>query len=261
MASIIKTTQRITSAKAFHSQIDAGTVYVGLGRTAEWTDEQSPPPPTDALDDDTDFWTNLIGVAKVDVSDTSMTVPRVNWTSGDSYQVFDSASIDAYNEPFYVINTRSQVFECTTVGGGTVSEEPELTGTLIEGTEVATTDGYVWTFLFELSTNDTNEILTNDWMPCYPTFEEKLGAHIVMIRRLIPDSVGTDNKIGLVSYRQTAILLDVQAQAGGAFIDAYGAKADLETNLSPGVLIQLDNRKAINRNTDQTETLISLIKF
>ena len=193
MASILKRTQRVTSAKAFHTQIDAGKVYVGLGRTASWADDNVPPLPIDTLDSDEDFWTNLIGVAKVDLTDTTMCIPRVDWTSGFTYQLFDTASETAYEESYYAMNQFGYVYECTGVGGGSVSSEPTGTGPVID-----TGDGYQWTYLYQLTVNDITDIVTNDWIPCYTGFEDKMGANVVMIRRLIPDAPTTGNKIGFL---------------------------------------------------------------
>jgi hypothetical protein len=94
-------------------------------------------------------------------------VPRYNWTSGVTYSRY-GCTICPIGTPFYVLNSKGQVFKCLDNNGNTAStDEPELflSATSLEEPYFITSDGYKWKYLYTISSNQRQKFLNDEWMP------------------------------------------------------------------------------------------------
>lgn len=106
------------------------------------------------------------------VSRSSFVIETYNWTSGQVYNAYDS-NVPS-QEKFYVANSLNEVFLCVQTGknssgvaqGSTVeplsSSAAAFNG---KGKSFATTDGYVWRYLYTMSGSQVNFFKTNEYMP------------------------------------------------------------------------------------------------
>lgn len=243
--------------------------YVILSKNTEWADELLPPVPVDSIKEETDFWSGIIGMKRIQPSEVTLVVPRYNWTNGASdFVLFDNTEVDAFSSKFYCINSLYQVFQVnniTRVNPLTVTEPIFNTGTPI----VNTNDGYEWKFLFDLSVNDINQTVQTEWIPVNigtnQTANQKadgdtkaewtLGAKHVLLRTVINDTGIPLN----VSYRQLALVLDPLDSLGNRLTATYAVPADVQTNT--GIVLYIENRKVITRETGQSEEPKIVVQF
>ena len=169
----------ITNAKAFvhNATMVAGTatdedgrntkhsiiLYVGIGRTEEWTNEPNP-----SLPEDNDQYLryqthrNMFGAKKVRPSDISHVATRHNWTSGTRYSMYRDTDTDMYARSWYVLTEDYNVYVCLYNNKGRKSTvKPTGFSTL----SFATSDGYRWKYLYTISLGDSNKFLTTSYMP------------------------------------------------------------------------------------------------
>ena len=138
----------------------ASNYYIGIGRSQDWNETDTPTTPTNTLNQDRDFRLNLQSVKKVE--DISFVAPRVNWVSGSIYTGYDNNQVGYNVNPHYVITDNNSVYVCLQQGKSSVgSAQPSTTkptGSLT--TPFKTADGYIWKFLYTLSAADANKFLS-----------------------------------------------------------------------------------------------------
>lgn len=141
------------------------TMYVYLARPAAWTDENSPPTPTDNIRTTYfDSWRDMIALKRVTSSDVSYVIPRYNWTSGTIYAAYDdtTAASTLFSSQFYVMTTDYNVYKCLSNNSGAAStSKPTGTGTSI----ITTADGYQWKFMYNISAADALKFVTTSYIP------------------------------------------------------------------------------------------------
>jgi hypothetical protein len=265
MASIIKRQSRIVNAKAFLDRYDGvptvtNNLYVALSGTTPWADETNPPIPSDTMLEETNFWSELIGMHKVSLSDVKIVIPRVDWVSGTQYFVYDQSLADPFTtKPNYILTSGFNVYVCegVAVGGAGSTIEPSHTST----TAVLEADGYSWRYLYSVSAYDKLELLSTKWIPVSTAlgYEDSrlVDARFVIIRAKILD---TDLPTG-VTYRKVGIISDPVLADNVTLASATNyVAADLSASLS-GSFVYLENRTPIIRTTGQYEDIKAIIEF
>ena len=137
--------------------------YIGIGRSEDWDSADITPTPVNRSRDDKLFRHSLQSV--ISASAYSFVVPRYNWTSGTTYSAF---SDNVSGQPsYYVITDENKVYLCIrqgkdTNGTAVVSTvQPDHTDTSL--TEEV--DGYVWKYLYTVTTSAANSYLTANFFP------------------------------------------------------------------------------------------------
>ncbi len=277
MAAIVKTNQRVYAAHHLHADLSGAeahthSAYMALGRgSTEWANESSPTVPVDSIDAEVDFWSNMGGLKKISTGDVALVVPRIDWTSGNSYTVFDDSSSAGYGESFYVMNSARYVYKCTVAGGGASTVEPIGHN---NGSPIVNGDGYTWEFLYDIISNDYENIATTNWMPVYANDQvtnnslyqvtygdvdayKTLGAKYLLVKC---EFASTDIAT-VTAYRQVAVLIDPIDSGASPLTASTALKADMETTLSAGILMQLQNRTVIARGDSDSATIYSVIEL
>lgn len=90
-SSLIKTILHKALAEGVYRDVVSKTsnYYYALGRTLKWSDETAPPFPTDSYAYERGVRDDLITLKAIGPSDVSFVIPRVNWTSGEVYDMYD----------------------------------------------------------------------------------------------------------------------------------------------------------------------------
>lgn len=149
--------------------------YIAIGRSEVWSD------PTNASVNDTtipgfsvnkrderEFRYRMQSVKAVEAF--SWVVPKRDWTAGDTYYEFsdwETTNHPAAQSP-YVITEDNNVYVCIRSNKNAAGEEqpsdqkPDHTN----NTLTLETDGYIWKYLYTISTPDANSFMTAAWMPC-----------------------------------------------------------------------------------------------
>ena len=90
-SSLIKTILHKTLAEGVYKDVvtRSSNYYYFLGKTLEWNDEATPPYPIDSYAYERAVRDDIITMKTITASDVSFVIPRVNWTTGLVYDMFD----------------------------------------------------------------------------------------------------------------------------------------------------------------------------
>lgn len=158
-------------AQAFLSSLDTSdsnikkNVYLTIGRTSEWTDETTPPTPTDIFQKNTTdtvtqtdkvtLRSNIVGIKKIYYTNMMLTIPRNDWAVGKVYNIVPNYYVNGtmlaspHNyapsgrrmTDYYCLNSENDVFICVATPGnytaGANINTPIATGYNEKGTLVS----------------------------------------------------------------------------------------------------------------------------
>ncbi len=195
MPAIITDQFRILNAETFIKS------FVGIGSTGnnnfytflahpnpEYTDvmnygttnwNTSVPDPRDSFQQESFYWDSMLFLKKVTENDVTRVIPRIDWQSGTTYEMYRnsydadsttpvSSSTTLYGSNYYVMNSEYRVYLCINNGANpnSIGEksiyEPKFVDT---APRVAGTDGYVWKYLYTISPADVVKFATSKYIP------------------------------------------------------------------------------------------------
>ena len=192
MPAIVTNKFRLNNAEQFYECFsEANTAYyLFVGRPQPWTtttpygggSDSAPPTPLDNVDDEFMYFRDMQSAKKIATSDIQYAIPRHTWTTGTVYDYYrgdygaqwSSTASDivktvnagtnlwASTTLFYVISSLNNVYKCMWNNAG-VASTTEPTGT--SNSELTTADGYVWKYMYTLTTAQVSDFLTADFMP------------------------------------------------------------------------------------------------
>jgi hypothetical protein len=152
----------IYNAQRFMESIANQKLYIFLGKTSSWPDEDDPPTPTSSQQVMMNAWDNMIVTKRVNATNFSLAVKKNIWTSGTIYQPWDSEDGLLYDKKFFVITSANRVYKCLDRIPNTPSTvEPTDTGV----TPVRLSDGYTWKFMYDISVADMNKFKDTEVIP------------------------------------------------------------------------------------------------
>ena len=194
MPAIITDKFRIHNSEQFHeafSETSGNTMYLGIGRPQafatstrgdgrtnnEGTDV-APLTPADNLNAQHFPFDDLMAAKKISASDVTFAVPRRNWTTGTTYDIYrhdygeyatgtttaitaNGGASTLHDSAFYVLTTARNVYKCLDNDGNTASTvEPTGTSTTV----LTTADGYKWKYMYTLTASQQANFLSTDFM-------------------------------------------------------------------------------------------------
>ena len=187
MAAIITNKFRINNAEQFvesFSESAATTYYLFIGRAHSWaTDadvqgnsinegtDASPPTPNDDVTSEFYNYDDMIGAKLISSSDVSHVIPRRNWTTGTTYDMYEhnisssnaanSGATNLFDSTFFVMNSSNDVYKVIENDGATASTvEPTSTSNSI----FETSDGYRWKYMYSLTSAETLNFMSTDFI-------------------------------------------------------------------------------------------------
>ena len=279
-SAIIHNSLRVLNASNFVHVYDSDPtvtdyLYIGIAGQTAWANEVVPPTPTIALDEKGTFWSDFIGIHRVQVIDVALCAPRINWTDSQEFFVFDTAATANpwdVATPTYCLASNNNVYRCINKVPAEVAAAPlniEPTGT---GSAIITGDGYTWEFLYDLTALDVQNLLTDAWLPVNWGTKmtatqiasgrtdaiQLLNASNMMVRAQVTD---TDLPVDVV-YRKVALISNPVLADGVTRCTAnnYTAASGLITSGS-GDLVYMEHRPPITRNVGQSEEIKMVVEF
>ena len=181
MAAIITSKFRNHNADQFYesfSESAATKYYLFIGRPQSFSSgagggtDIAPPTPKDSTEKELSYFRDMVALKNIGTADTSYVIPRRNWTTGTTYDQYQhnydsnntstSGASNLYDATFYVMNSNYQVYKCMWNDGATASTT-EPTGTSTN--ELTTADGYVWKYMYSITTSEVSSFLSTDFMP------------------------------------------------------------------------------------------------
>ena len=187
MAALVTNKFRIHNAKQFIEAFDEvafgsgaaitdssgllnSNMYLFIGKVTGWSDDASPPTPTDSVaNTHYENWRDMIAAKKITSSDVSHAIPRKNWTNNTNYFAFTDNTSTLHSQDFYVMTGDYNVYKCLsnsdTNSSGSVAStsttKPTGTGTAI----ISTADGYKWKFMYQIAASDALKFVTPNYIP------------------------------------------------------------------------------------------------
>jgi hypothetical protein len=192
MAAIVTNKFRLNNAEQFYESFSEASTsfYLFVGRPQPWTSttpfgggsDTAPPTPLDNVDDEFMYFRDMLAAKRIAAADIQYAIPRHNWTSGTTYDYYrgdygaqwsstatdivktvnNGTNLWASTTLFYVLSSTNNVYKCMWNDGATASTV-EPTGT--SNSELTTADGYVWKYMYTLTTTQITDFLTADFMP------------------------------------------------------------------------------------------------
>lgn len=149
-----------------NNDLSTNSYYAAIGRNPAWA--STPPDVTNSIRNSHLVRQHHHSYKKVSLA--SFVVPRVNWSSSTVYTEYDDNFSSLSN--FYVLNSLDEVFVCVSAptDGSVSTDEPTTTKqTAVHQYNPArsfkTNDGYVWRYLYTLSSLAKDKFLSSTYMP------------------------------------------------------------------------------------------------
>ena len=151
----------------------------GDSRTQYEGTDSSPLTPADSVSDEFYFFDDVIAAKRITTSDISRVIPRRNWTTGTTYDMYrhdygqyvkgsssstitaNSGATSLADATFYVISSDNNVYKVISNNGNAASTvEPTGTSTSI----LTTGDSYKWKYMYSLTASEQTNFLSTDFM-------------------------------------------------------------------------------------------------
>lgn len=161
-------------ARQFKDTIESrANVYLAISRVEPFDDDANPPTANSSVESVNNFWRNMIGGKKIVGSDVSIVIPRKNWTYDMVVPYYSSskprimpgniANSNIIASAPYVMTEDFNVYKCLfNNNGGNSTVKPISTN---PSTIYSTSDGYIWKYMYTLSSQDRVKFLTSEWIP------------------------------------------------------------------------------------------------
>ena len=141
----------------------ANNVYLFIGNPLPWEEELDPPLPVDNDDAIFRVWDRIYGMKSIPTAGISRVIRRRDWQQGifEYYNTTMPKSIDETN--FYCMTSNFEVYKCLW-NNNEADSTVEPTG---QGNDniVYTSDGYIWAYMYTISTGEAQTFLTPDYIP------------------------------------------------------------------------------------------------
>jgi len=194
MPAIITDRFRIHNSEQFQeafSETSGNTMYLGIGRPQAFAtstradgrtnnegSDTAPVTPADNLNAQHFPYDDLLACKKIAASDVTFAIPRRNWITGTTYDIYrhdygdritgtttaqtaNSGVSNLHDSTFYVLTAARNVYKCLDNDGNTASTvEPTGTSTSV----LTTADGYKWKYMYTLTASQQSNFLSTDFM-------------------------------------------------------------------------------------------------
>ena len=192
MTAIITSQTRTFNAARVKSAfgVSEPSQYLFIGKPTAWANDNIPDQPADSLETVNNARRDMTSLKRIMESDTALGIYRRNWAYGKYYDFYrhDYGSVGVfginldtgapttpgglYEANFFVMNDQYGVYKCMWNANGAASTVMP-TGTSTE--EFSTADGYVWKYMYTISSNDAIKFVTSDFIPV-KTLESNPGS-------------------------------------------------------------------------------------
>lgn len=104
---------------------------------------------------------SILGGKRIKAENMFYMIKRVDWVSGTVYDAYSDEDV-MEGKNFYVLASNRVVYKCiSNNNGGPSTTEPSIIG----GPTFKTSDGYVWKYMYRLTTDDLQNTVLPDLMP------------------------------------------------------------------------------------------------
>lgn len=287
MTILLKKNIKSKSAYNFRQDLSSDNYYMYLGKNTAWDNESSPPDILDNDDESIDISSDMYAIKKVTSTNACLVVPRYDWISGETYDQYSNTDSDLFSKRFYVLTPDMNVYKC--ISNNSTSSTVMPTGQ--STSNIQTGDGYIWKFMYNLSSSVRSSFLTTNYLPV-PTSTQKTSQHILVetnasystgtppgghgrnaylelgASRIMIAQTFTGDESGTIdassTYRRLGLLVNPEListgeTATGSVYSVNDSNSDIEANTAR--ILYAENRVAVQRNTDQSENIKLILNF
>ena len=185
---------RIYAAESFRNTLlTTNKVFMFVGRAKTWGSSDVPPQgePIDSFEYARNVYQDSVAFKRVDISDTALVVPRVDWIDptkttggvGRTYSMYKpdyaptkttaNGASRLYDSNFYVMNSDFNVYKC--LYNGQSPDYPRGRPSLVEPTGTSTTIietsdspgvySYRWKYLYTIDADNILKFVTSEFIP------------------------------------------------------------------------------------------------
>lgn len=147
------------------NQTNSNIYHIGIGKADAYGLTDTPPTTLNTLREQRIARANLQAVKQV--AGVSYVTTRIDWTSGTNYTAYNDYQEGIPADPYYVFTELNEVYICLKAGPGPSVVFPSYT-TISGATQTApfaTSDGYVWKYLYTVSGAEALLYLSSNFMP------------------------------------------------------------------------------------------------
>ena len=166
MPSIVTSKFRVHNAQQFvesFSEASNNIMYLFVGKNTAFPDDNNPPTPVNSTANiEYTPWRDMFGAKRIQSTDVTHAIDRYNWTSGTVYDQYDDQDTNITDDDFYVITDEYNVYKCLFNAVATASTT-KPTG--VSTAPFTTADGYIWKYMYTVTTANALKFLTNDYIP------------------------------------------------------------------------------------------------
>lgn len=287
MPTLLNTQSKTVFANSFIDSLSDSILYMFIGKTTPWSNESSPDTITNTVANLATVLDNIFAIKKLGEANACLVVPRIDWTTSTIYDEYSSSDATLFTKDFYVLSSDMNVYKCIDNADGSASTaQPTGQST----SQIVTADGYIWKFMYNLSSTVQVNFLTTQYLPV-PTGSKKtsqqilvenssvyssgtpagghghnaafeLGASKLMI---IQNFEGSESSIidATSKYREVGIVSNVNLNSGSAATGSVYSVGDTNStvNIFSSQVLYVESLAPIQRNEDQTETIKITIDF
>ena len=275
MPAIITNKFRIHNAAQFVEGFGeaANTImYLGIGRPQPWANEKSPDAPIDTLQQEYQYWDDMLALKRIQASDVTQAVIRRNWANGKYYDAYrhdydgsagQGVDIDTgspvpranlFEANFYVITDEYNVYKCIDNRDSTNAVVPSIVQPTGRSTSIITTgDGYQWKYMYTISPADVIKFASTDFMPVKQLASNPGASDAYIDQWLVQDAAvaGTIDRILVTNAGGSYTSAPVVSILG----DGTGASANAVIDLGSGEITAIE---IVNPGSGYTHATIQL---
>ena len=166
MASLVTSKFRVHNAQQFaeaFSETSNTIMYLFIGKNTAFPNDNSPPTPVNSTANiEYTPWRDMYAAKRITTADVTHAIERYDWTSGTVYDQYDDQDTDLLEDDFYVMTEDYNVYKCLFNASATASTT-KPTG--VSTSPFTTADGYIWKYMYTVTTAKALKFLTNDYIP------------------------------------------------------------------------------------------------
>jgi len=220
--------------------------YIGVGRSQIWQTDAATDVTVNPSNTERDRKLFRYGLQSVKAVEAfSFVVPLTDWTTNTVYPAYNDNIVGQPTPAYYVRTADNNVYVCirqgkNSFGSAVVSQfVPDHTNTSLP----VETDGYIWKYLYTITTADANRFLTSNFMPVKfvdsaeptdPEFPQKAVQNAAIPGQIVGYRV--DPKTGVYSAPPSLTVVgDGTGALAHGILDATGKLAAVEVGDSASV--------------------------
>jgi len=223
---------RIRNAKDLINfvQSDDNRLYVFLGRTIEWPDEEQPPEAKNTLEEILNARRDLNGIREIGLTDIVLGLREINYKSGVVFDQYED-DVDLTDKNFYVLTDQLNVYKCISNNNGSVSTVRPSHTTSDIPLEI---DGYKWRYMFSVTTSLLRKFIISDFFPFNNDPNVLAPTKPGTIDNIRVDSAGSGYPANATVVNNTEIPLFIQGDGN------QNSSATVDISTSQGQIVSID---------------------